>query len=150
MKNILIPYDATEFANFAFDQALDLSLKLQSKLFVVTVIGPGLSTTGMSLSRAQEALSEHMEEAKTFLDKVKSKASKKNVKINVEIINDSSAASGILRFAEENKIDLIIIGSHGRSGLTKALLGSVTSGVIKKADCPIMIVKKPKTKGQKN
>lgn len=144
MKNILVPHDSSSFADTAFDKALGYASKLDAKLLLLAVVGPGISTAGMSLSRAEESLDEHEEEAKTYLSKLKESAAKKDVKVSIHTINDPSASSGIIRFADEHKIDLIIIGSHGRSGLKKAVLGSVASGVIKNANCPVMIVKAPK------
>lgn len=149
MKNILVPHDSSSFADLAFEKALDLASKLGSKLFLLAVIGPGISTAGMSLSRAKEALDEHENEAKSFLEKLKDDAVKKEVKVSISTINDPSASNGIIRFADDHDIDLIIIGSHGRSGLKKAVLGSVASGVIKSVNCPVMIVKEPKTHSKK-
>ncbi len=149
MKNILVPHDSSSFADLAFEKAVDLASKLNAKLFLLAVIGPGISTAGMSLSRAKEALDEHENEAKTFLETQREVAAKKDVKVSISTINDPSASNGIIRFADEHHIDLIIIGSHGRSGLKKAVLGSVASGVIKNADCPVMIVKQPKSHSKK-
>jgi len=146
MKNILVPHDSSKYADLAFEQALTLTSKLNSNLIILSVIGPGISTEGMSLSRAEEAHDEHEEEAKSFLTKLKELAEKNNVKVSIKIIHDPSAPTGITRFADENNIDLIVIGSHGRSGLSKAVLGSVASSVIKNANCPVMIVKVPKQK----
>ena len=55
-----------------------------------------------------------------------------------------SSIDGILSFAEKNDVDLIVMGSHGRSGFKKLVLGSIASGVITKSKCPVMIVKSSK------
>lgn len=149
MKNILVPHDSSSFADLAFQKALELASKMDSKLSLLAVVGPEFSTSGMSLSRAKEALDEHESEAKSVLEKFKEEAMDKEVKISVHTINDPSASNGIIRFADEHRIDLIIIGSHGRSGFKKAVLGSVASGVIKNANCPVMIVKEPKDHSKK-
>jgi universal stress protein A len=49
----------------------------------------------------------------------------------------------ILKFAERESIDLIVMATHGRSGLTRLLMGSVAEGVMRKAACPVLIVKQP-------
>jgi nucleotide-binding universal stress UspA family protein len=49
----------------------------------------------------------------------------------------------ILDFAAENKIDLIVMASHGRSGISRLIMGSVAEGVMRKAMCPVLIVKQP-------
>ena len=54
-----------------------------------------------------------------------------------------SPAAQILKLAEQERIDLIVMGSHGRTGLSKVLMGSVAEGVMRKAACPVLIVKLP-------
>jgi nucleotide-binding universal stress UspA family protein len=49
----------------------------------------------------------------------------------------------ILAFAEEENIDLIVMASHGRTGLSRLLMGSITEGVMRKAHCPVLVVKQP-------
>ena len=49
----------------------------------------------------------------------------------------------ILDFVAENSIDLIVMGTHGRSGMTRVLMGSVAEGVVRKATCPVMVVRIP-------
>ena len=53
----------------------------------------------------------------------------------------TSIVAAVVEYAEEHNIDLIVIGTRGRSGLKKLLLGSVASGVITDAECPVMVVK---------
>jgi nucleotide-binding universal stress UspA family protein len=80
-------------------------------------------------------------EAQKYLDKVKLKANEKNIHIITEIIASTNTAGGIVDYAEDKDIDLIIIGTRGRSGFKKILLGSVASKVVTYAHCPIMVVK---------
>ena len=57
------------------------------------------------------------------------------------MISSINIAGGIVDYAEENNIDLIIIGTRGRSGFKKLLLGSVASHVVTYAHCPVLVVK---------
>jgi nucleotide-binding universal stress UspA family protein len=57
------------------------------------------------------------------------------------IATDTSIVGAIVEYAEREKIDLIVIGTRGRSGFKKLLLGSVPSGVVTYATCPVMVVK---------
>lgn len=145
MKNILVPYDSSSFSKLAFEKALEIAPQLDSTLHVLTVIGPDLNVAGMTYSRAQEATEEFENEVKEEFEKLKEAAKEKNTTIKTHQIHDPSATSGINRFVVGNKVDLIIIGSHGRTGI-KSVLGSVASGVLKEAQCPVMIVKQPKSK----
>jgi universal stress protein A len=56
-----------------------------------------------------------------------------------------SPVAEILRFSQREEIDLIVMGSHGRRGLSRLLMGSVAEGVTRKAPCPVLIVKQPPT-----
>ena len=61
--------------------------------------------------------------------------------ISTKIIHNPSTTDGILSFVDKNSIDLIVMGSHGRSGFKKLVLGSVTSAIITNAPCPVLTVK---------
>ena len=145
IKNILVPYDFTNFADLAFENALELAEKLGSKITLLSVIGNDVDTSGMSFERAQEAQDENEKQAKEDLDKLSASRKIKNVDVSVSIVHFPSAVDGILSYADKNNVDLIVMGSHGRSGLKKLVLGSVASGVVSKANCRVMIVKSPKT-----
>jgi nucleotide-binding universal stress UspA family protein len=57
------------------------------------------------------------------------------------LASPTSVVPAIVDYAEKNKVDLIVTGTKGRSGFTKLLLGSVASGIVTYASCPIMVVK---------
>ena len=64
------------------------------------------------------------------------------VKFKTEVVErPTSTVPAIVDYAERNKVDLIVVGTRGRSGFTKLLLGSVASGVVTYASCPVMVVK---------
>jgi nucleotide-binding universal stress UspA family protein len=75
------------------------------------------------------------------LDKVKDKTSEKNIQIKTEVIASTNTAGGIVDYAEDKDVDLIVVGTRGKSGFKKLLLGSVASGVVTYAHCPVMVVK---------
>ena len=66
---------------------------------------------------------------------------KTDIPINFKIIPTVRIADQIASFAKSHKMDLVVMGSHGRTGFDKALLGSVVQGVSQKVHCPVMIVK---------
>lgn len=140
-KNILVPYDFTNFADSAFERAIEIAKKFDSKITLISVMGSNIDTSGMSYSRAQEVHDEMETKTKQDLNKVKDSTKNEGVDVETQIIHESSTIGGILSFAEKNSVDLIVVGSHGRSGFKKLVLGSVAAGIITKAKCPVMVVK---------
>ncbi len=144
-KQILVPYDASSYANHAFDDAMKIAEKFGSKITVLTVLGTKVEdTTGISLERAIEIQDEHEDIATKILKDLESLAKEKGVEFSFKIIYEPSTYKGIVNFSNSNFMDLIVMGSHGRSGIKKALLGSVASGVVEHANCPVLIIKKMK------
>lgn len=139
IKHILVPYDFTKFADLAFEKAVEIAQKFDSKLTLITVIGNDIDTAGMSLQRAQESHDEIERKVRTDLTTQSSKYD--GLDISVEITNSPSSSDGILTFAEKNNVDMIVMGSHGRSGFKKLVLGSVASNIVTKSKCPVLIVK---------
>ena len=142
-EKILVPYDASSYANHAFDEALKIAEKFGSKITVITILGPSVEhTPGISLERAIEIQDEHENAATKILKDLEELAKEKGVEFSFKVIYEPSPYKGIVNFSNSNSMDLIVIGSHGRSGIKKALLGSVASGVVEHANCPVLIIKK--------
>ena len=141
INKILVPYDFSSFGDAAFEKAMEIAEKFNSKLFLLTIIGSDIDTSGMNWARAQEAYEDSEKESKEKLNKIKDSNKNENVDVSVNIYHNSSVVDGILAFAENNKMDLIVMGSHGRSGFKKFILGSVASGILTKSTCPVLITK---------
>ena len=142
-KQILVPYDASDYANHAFDEALKIAEKFGSKITALTVLGTKIEhSAGISLERAIEIQDEHENAATKILKDLEVLAKEKGVEFSFSVIFEPSPYKGIVNFSNSNSVDLIVIGSHGRSGIKKAVLGSVASGVVEHANCPVLIIKK--------
>lgn len=140
-KNILVPYDATSFSNRAFRKALDVAKKDGSKITIFTVIeGEYSAILGYSKINPQ-TIKKQQSAAKKFIYKLESSAKSSKVPISVKIKQGTSIVKEITNFAKSKKPDLIVIGSHGRTGLNKLILGSVAYGVAQQAKCSVMVVK---------
>ena len=143
-EQILVPYDASSYANRAFDDALKIAEKFGSKITVLTVLGTKVENTGISLKRAIEIQEEHEDAATKILKDLEVLAKEKGVEFSFKVNYEPYPYKGIVNFSNSNSMDLIVIGTHGRSGIKKALLGSVASGVVEHANCPVLIIKKMK------
>lgn len=142
-EKILVPYDASSYANHAFDDALKIAEKFGSKITVLTVLGTKVEhSTGISLERAIEIQDSKEDAATKIMKDLEALAKDKGVEFSFSVIYEPSPYKGIVNFSNSNSVDLIVIGSHGRGGIKKTLLGSVASGVVEHANCPVLIIKK--------
>jgi nucleotide-binding universal stress UspA family protein len=141
ISKILVGVDGSEESLRAVDYAVDAARKYNAEVIALNVILPYVTIFGPAVPRY---LSELKLEAQSYLDRVKEKTKtigNNRIQLRTELIESASAVSGIVDFAEKEKVDLIIVGIRGRSGFTKLLLGSVASGVVTYAHCPVMVVK---------
>jgi len=140
-KNILVPYDGTSFSNRAFQKALDIAKKDNSKITIFTVIeGEYSAIMGYSKINPQ-VIKKQQSAAKKYIYKLESSAKNSGVSITVKIKQGTKIVKEILDFAKSKKFNLIVMGSHGRTGINKLILGSVSNGVVQQARCSVMVVK---------
>jgi nucleotide-binding universal stress UspA family protein len=141
-KNILVPYDASGYSERAFKKALDIAEKDDSKITVVTVIDGAYATTiGFTLKINQEIIQKQIKTAEKFITKLKLAAKKKGVPFSLKILHGASIVKTLVNFTNSQKFDLVVIGSHGRTGFSKLVLGSVANGIVQHVKCSVMVVK---------
>ena len=155
---ILVAIDGSEMSMRAAAYAIDIA-NIKGKeeenvqLIGLTVIDlTNLSYSFFATSSGYyeaEKLEEKRKEAQQLLDKVEKLAvkenntnNKANIQFKPEIIDPiSRVGSSIVDYAERENVDLIVIGTRGRTGFKKMLLGSVASDVVTYAHCPVIVVK---------
>jgi len=122
--------------------ALDIAKKYQSKITLLTCLEGDAWHHKYYDSRADfELIKKQRKVTKKHLEKLESIAKKNNMSVKSHILTSQSVVNDIVTFAKSRKHDLIVIGSHGKTGFDKLLLGSVANGVSQKTKCPILIVK---------
>jgi len=142
LKKILVPFDGSGYSEKAYEKALEIAEKFESELIVMTVIQSKISdSTGMSLTRMQEIQDEEESAATVMLEKLENKAKAKNVFFSTKIVHNPSSSEAIVDYADGHNVDLVVMGSHGRTGFRKIVLGSVASGVVGRAKCSVLITK---------
>ncbi len=149
IRKILVAVDGSKPSVDASVQAIDISKRLNAEMTAVYVVSPDIrynyleDTITPRLPRAlKDVMMIAMQTGEKHLDEVKQKAREKDVRVKTDvIIGISSVVKEIVEYAEKNKIDMIVIGSRGLSGIKKMLLGSVANGVVTYAHCPVLVVK---------
>ncbi len=141
-QNILVPFDLSVQSTRAFKVALDLAKNYNSKVTLLTCLeGDAWHHKYYDARADSELIKKQKKVTKEHLEKLESLADKNNISIKSQILTSKSVVNDIVTFAKSRKYDLIVIGSHGRTGFDKLLLGSVANGVSQKSTCPILIVK---------
>lgn len=139
IKRILVPVDFSEFSAKAVTYGLELARKFGAQLQLLHVVElvPIVFHEGAVYSTSD--LAELIKAAEVELAKV---AHGETVDI-VRHTVDGHPLVQILRHAKEHEVDLIVIGTHGRTGLAHLFLGSVAENVVRKAPCPVLTVHNP-------
>lgn len=141
-KNVLVPYDLSNPSYRAFKVALDVAKKYSSSITIVTCIEGDPWHHKFYDSRADtELLKKQKKAASDHISKLEELAKKSNTPFKARIIRAESVVKELVRFAKSHKFDLIVMGSHGRTGLDKLILGSVANGVTQRVRCPVLLVK---------
>ena len=142
ITKILVPVDGSTHSLKAFRMALDIAKNNNAKINVLTCLEKeDVGAWYIDKRTNKKIMSDARKFAKEFLSKLEKPATDANVPISLNILETKSASNQIITFSNSNKIDLIVIGSHGRGGFNKFLLGSVSNKVSQIAKCPVLIIK---------
>lgn len=146
VRSILLPTDFSDCANFALPYAAGLARATGASLLVVHVVEtlvPAVGYSGMSEPLPIADISEQLEES-AGREMPRVAECEECAGLNVEeMIVHGDAATEIVRVAGERRVDLIVISSHGRTGLGRILFGSTAEAVVRHATCPVLVVKPP-------
>ena len=144
LKKILVPTDFSDFSKPALDYGCALVARFESELHLVHAVqDPAVYAPEPSMLAA-ESVAQHAEELEAFATQELAKLPGDdwdNGKPIVRATRHGSPFFEILQYAKDNDIDLIVIGTHGRTGLKHVLLGSVAERVVRKAACPVLTVR---------
>jgi len=144
-KNILVPLDGSKRAEKILPHAEDLALHYKSKVIFLMAIQYFYSATveGSFTGFNEKDFSSQLEKAESYLKGVMKTFHQKDIKTQT-VVARGPAVEKIIQMAEEKNVDLIAMTSHGRGGLTRVFYGSVASGVLNRADRPLLVVRSRK------
>ena len=143
LKRILVPLDCSDSSFRAAKYAIKVAKMANAEIcFVHAVVNPPYGDPRSAGIMITAYIKEATELAELWYVNAGNMASNEGVKFMAETILDvASAADSIVNYAESKKADLIVIGTKGRTGLKRLLLGSVASGVVTHANCPVLITR---------
>jgi nucleotide-binding universal stress UspA family protein len=140
-RHILVPVDFSPHAEQALDYAVALASKLDATVHVLNVIGiPTLGVPELGVALTSSVIDQIVKDNQEALEKLVS-ARKGQAKLAEPQLKTGDARDIILHAAEELGADLIVMGTHGRRGLSRALLGSVAEMIVRTAPVPVLTVR---------
>lgn len=147
-SRILVPVDGSRESMEAADLAIGVAKKYGAQITAIHIINIDQYIQALGFYRVnypdtiKKKVEEAKQEASRWLAEIQKKGEHEQVKIGTDVIDTSlSVVGSIVNYAEREHVDLIVIGTRGRSGFAKLLLGSVASGVATYAPCPVMVAK---------
>lgn len=142
-KHILVPVDGSSTSQLAVEKAVGLAKAFGSRVTAIFVIDPYPFTgVGTDFAYGQaEYLNAATAEANAAIAAAKAMIEKAGVAVDASVIEAHAAWRGVVQAAESAQADLIVMGSHGRSGLEKLVLGSVTQAVLSHTHLPVLVVR---------
>jgi nucleotide-binding universal stress UspA family protein len=133
IKKILYPTDFSSYSNQAYFHAVSLAEKHGASLTVVFVYSPDMVTPG-DPSDPRAYWRDQLEQIRPV-----------DTRIPVRhVLLEGNAAAEIVRFGREHNIDLIVVGTHGRTGVDRPKMGSVAEQILREAACSVLVVKLPR------
>ncbi len=140
IKQILVPTDFSENARHALDYAIELAKRSSAKLHLLhTPVIPTYLLMDLSYSPGPEAVTRILNEAQDALDEQAQLVAAAGVE-HFTAIREGTVHEVIRDYAREHGVDVVIVGTHGRSGMSKLMYGSVTERVIKTVHTPIIVI----------
>ena len=149
ITKILVAIDGSNISLNAATTAIQLAEKHGAELVILHVIDSRIRYESIGddvfprfLGSLKQVVDIAMEKGQKLVDEVKQNANGKSINIKTEVVlGVGSVVKEIVEYAEKHKIDLIVVGTRGMSGIKKVLLGSTASGVVTYSHCPVMIIK---------
>lgn len=142
-KRILVPTDGSGSSRLALTHAIKLARISGAEIFLLHVTLPPQAYLGNNLAYGATFSDEELQElGSSIIEETTKDQALDNIKITLKIISGSPAQK-INALVREEKIDLVIMGSHGHGPFAGAFLGSVSQRVLAKVNCPVMVVKDP-------
>ena len=147
-SKIVVGIDGSEESMKAAEYAISIAKLYNAELNAITVLtsdigyiysSPGVESPPLTV---KEIVLLAEDEAKKWFDEIKEKANKKGIQLKTEyIVAKKSLLNTILEYVEEHNINLVVVGTRGRSGIKKMLLGSIASGLVTYSPCPVLVIK---------
>jgi nucleotide-binding universal stress UspA family protein len=140
LKRILAAVDGSPYADRAAEVAIELARKSQAELTFLNIVPAQITPTSEFKAELTAYSAAAVDQGKAIVESLAKRAD--GVKVKTAVVSKaSSTVNEIIKFAKKEDVGLIIIGTRGRGGFERQLLGSVSNGVLNHAHCSVMVVR---------
>ncbi len=139
-RRIMVMLDGSEFGERALPYAIELAQKFSAEIELIRVVQPIILMSDFGATTYQNLVSMEEEEATTYLRARQHKLQQEGIRVHYKLL-EGSTADAIIDQAIKNEVDLIVMSTHGRSGLSRWIYGSVATKVLERAPCPVFLVR---------
>ena len=147
VKNILVPVDYSESGDAAMAYAESLAREYGAEMHLVHVYEQTFAYVDAGFAGAPVPADVQPADLKEEEAKLEQITPAGDIKFRRAFLV-GSPTDDLVKYAKDNKIDLVVMGTHGRTGLTRLLMGSVAEGVVRRSPCPVLTIKQPAEKLQ--
>lgn len=141
LERILAPFDFSEHSETALRYAAEFAARFKAELHLLNVVQSPVYVAPDPMLEAGTAAEIGEEWVKTAAEQLDEQPLPFELPRVERAVREGVPVVEIVRYAKANEIDLIVVGTHGRTGLTHALLGSVAENVVRNAPCPVLTVR---------
>ena len=141
-KKIVVPLDGSGWSQRAIPHAVDIARANGAELILLHVFRPPAAeyTDQISLAGQDQQIQQMRDQMKQFLIGIRNELRGEQITVRGHMIEGTGVANLICEFVNSENIDLVVMSTHGRSGLTKFLFGSVTNQVMQCVKVPVLLI----------
>jgi nucleotide-binding universal stress UspA family protein len=158
-ERILVPLDGSRFGSQSIQYAKEIAHRFSAEIILIQAVKPtiptigtiesipsiqGLASAEIPIQVAKQEDERNIKRARRYLSKKVREIKKQDIKASYHIILGNISRS-IMGFARKNNIDLIVLTTHGKGGIKRAIMGSVTDEIIRKSGKPVLVIGVKKT-----
>lgn len=141
IKKILAPLDGSTLAEQALPYVECLATAFKAEIILLWVLHPLYITSEHGLAIYDTLLSQERQEAESYLKQLQAHFTQQHIPAKTVILKSQPIADAIVDLAAKEKVDVIVKTTHGRSGLSRWVYGSVATKVLQYATCPVFLIK---------
>jgi nucleotide-binding universal stress UspA family protein len=140
MKKILVSLDGSRLAEKALPYAKALAETFEAELLLVRILEPMIMADYGPIPTFEVQIVQAEADARVYLDTIQNKYNELGYRVKTKLLRAHLVAETIIDQAREAGVDLIVMSTHGRSGLSRWVYGSVAGKVLQQAPCPVLLV----------